>query len=67
MSKHYPCSFYDDSLFVLYIHLKLKRTCRIPTSSFCFSYCIRIETFKYSRINNEVFISRLLTKILHFM
>ncbi|OXB96798.1 hypothetical protein FHE73_30195 (plasmid) [Bacillus thuringiensis] len=43
-----------------------KRTCRNPTSSFCFSYCIRKEPFKYSRNNNAVFISRLPTKMLYF-
>ncbi|OOZ79413.1 hypothetical protein BHL35_15670 [Bacillus cereus] len=45
--------------------LKQKELVVISTSSFCFSYCIRKNPFKYS-INNEVFISRLLTKILYF-
>ncbi|PDZ42284.1 hypothetical protein CON82_30465 [Bacillus wiedmannii] len=46
--------------------LKQKELVVISTSSFCFSYCIRKKTFKYSRNSNEVFISRLLTKILYF-
>ncbi|WP_142348251.1 hypothetical protein, partial [Bacillus cereus] len=46
--------------------LKQKELVVISTSSFCFSYCIRKKPLKYSRNNNEVFISRLLTKILYF-
>ncbi|PEC13734.1 hypothetical protein COD96_22340 [Bacillus thuringiensis] len=46
--------------------LSKKELAGIPTSSFCFSDCIRIKPFKYSRNNNEVFISRLLSKILYF-
>ncbi|PDY66890.1 hypothetical protein COM93_19160 [Bacillus cereus] len=45
--------------------LKQKEIVVISISSF-FSYCIRKKPFKYSRNNNEVFISRLLTKILYF-
>ncbi|MEB9915369.1 hypothetical protein P4K85_31435, partial [Bacillus cereus] len=46
--------------------LKQKELVVISTSSFCFSYCIRKTLFKYSRNNNEVFISRLLIKSLYF-
>ncbi|PEC58965.1 hypothetical protein COM15_21440 [Bacillus wiedmannii] len=49
-----------------FFSLSKKELVGIPTSSFCFSYCIRKEHFKYSRNNNEVFISRLVTKVLHF-
>lgn len=43
--------------------LKQKELVVISTSSFCFSYFIRKKVFKYSRSNNEVFISCLLIKI----
>ncbi len=46
--------------------LKQKEPVVISTSSFVFCYCIREKPFKYSRNNNEVLISRLLTKILYF-
>ncbi|KAB1379386.1 hypothetical protein FNE58_29875 [Bacillus thuringiensis] len=46
--------------------LKQKELVVISTSSFCFSYCIRKKPFKYSRNNNELFISRLPIKSLYF-
>ncbi|PEW28258.1 hypothetical protein CN427_12925 [Bacillus thuringiensis] len=65
------CSVCSDSNYEIvcfnFFTLSKKELVEIPTSSFCFSYCIRAKAFEYNRTNNEVFIFHSITKILHIL